>query len=116
MPFWGHRRRRGKHSRKVRAAFGSGWFSLVRGVAACAGYQFRGSQHTPRRDTTRPNGINETIQQRAAAPIETAMHGKPQEVKLLLKSFQHPFGANKGQPLDVDGHRSFFMPLFVLVY
>ena len=70
----------------------------------------RGSQHTPRRDTTRPNGIDETIQQRATALIKAAMHGQPPEVKLLLKSFQHYFGANKGQPLDVDGHSPF--PIF----
>ena len=61
-----------------------------------ARYQFRGSHYTSRRDTTRPNGIDETIQQRAAALIKAAMHGQPQEVKLLLKSFQHPSGANKG--------------------
>ena len=94
----------------ARAWLGSPWGSdspsrrLTPPECFAARYQFRGSQHTPRRDTTRPNGIDETIQQRATALIKAAMHGQPPELKLLHIFFQHPFGANKGQPLDVDGH------------
>ena len=76
----------------------------------------RGSQHTPRRDTTRPNGIDETIQQRATALIKAAMHGQPPEVKLLLKSFQHSFGANNEQGIALRRRRTLIISHFSCRY
>ena len=106
----------------ARAWLGSPWGSdspsrrLTPPECFAAQYQFRGSQHTSRRDTTRPNGIDETIQQRATALIEAAMHGQPPEVKLLLKSFQHSFGANNEQGIALRRRRTLIISHFSCRY